>query len=531
MITFKNIRAQINWKKSIPYWPLLMPLLSIAFVTNRTGVTPLLSYLILATLLILSNKLFSNKRHFIVFNTASALVFSTFCFLDFSYAYLFNERITLSTIYIIIASNGNETGDFLSMYLKSELIAIGLLFVGGIIICSLLLKKHLYILRSKNTSPKLIIPILIIGIAALIYKGHFFPKTATEGLLSYSQEIDKINNISISSHGNFELRDLPRSWEDEEEIYVLIIGESTTRHHMGLYGYPRNTTPLLSSRTDDLFVYNQVISPNTHTIPVLDKMLTLEQNDDPAIKYNQTISQLFNSAGFSTYWLSNQAEMGLFETPTRRLSKTSQHDYFTDGSTLDEVLLPQLDQALKGESKHKFIVLHLMGNHFMYSKRYPESFEHFESIPHTIFPSAANQRMINEYDNAVLYNDHIVNEVIEKVNAQNARSFVLYLSDHGEDVYETINEACHVESQGTKPMFDIPFIIWMSEPYQTQRPDLVVKTDRKYSSADLFHTITDLASIPFSRFDSTKSIVNPSFEESDRYILNHLKYEEAFSEK
>ncbi len=40
------------------------------------------------------------------------------------------------------------------------------------------------------------------------------------------------------------------------QTIIVVIGESLTRNHMSLYGYPRNTNPLLSERKDNLYVYN-----------------------------------------------------------------------------------------------------------------------------------------------------------------------------------------------------------------------------------------------------------------------------------
>jgi heptose-I-phosphate ethanolaminephosphotransferase len=300
---------------------------------------------------------------------------------------------------------------------------------------------------------------------------------------------------------------------------------------MGIYGYYRETTPLLNKRKNQLKVFQQVISPNVHTIPALGKILTLENTKDLSKKYNQTLVQLFNASGFKTYWLSNQAALGINETSTRRISKISQSDFFTDGNLLDEVLLPQLKKILNDKCSKKFIVLHLMGTHGAYNKRYPSKFEVFKSKPQTIFPSELAYKSINEYDNAILYNDFIVDQIINQIEEKNTYSSVLYLADHGDDVYQSINTACHNEDRATKPMFDIPFIIWMSKKYKEDRQDLTFNTKRKYNSESLFHSVADLANIDFPRFDATKSIINHSFLEKERIILNGQKYETVYNKK
>ncbi len=48
---------------------------------------------------------------------------------------------------------------------------------------------------------------------------------------------------------------------------ILIIGESTQRGYMSLYGYPLSTTPLLDvlKQNGNLVVFDDVISPYAHT--------------------------------------------------------------------------------------------------------------------------------------------------------------------------------------------------------------------------------------------------------------------------
>src|SRR5690606_14130732 len=100
---------------------------------------------------------------------------------------------------------------------------------------------------------------------------------------------------------------------DAPQTYVVIIGESTSARNMGLYGYYRNTNPLLTEIKDELLIFNDVISPHTHTIPSLNKMLSLSNFENPDVIHCGSIVQLANAAGFSTYWISNQQPIGIHE--------------------------------------------------------------------------------------------------------------------------------------------------------------------------------------------------------------------------
>ncbi len=59
--------------------------------------------------------------------------------------------------------------------------------------------------------------------------------------------------------------------KDEAEIYVLVVGETARACNFGLYGYERNTTPLLD-KTEGLVAFTDVLtqSNTTHkSVPML----------------------------------------------------------------------------------------------------------------------------------------------------------------------------------------------------------------------------------------------------------------------
>jgi len=459
----------------------------------------------------------------------ASMFFSFFVFIEFSFAHIFKHKIGANAIYVMLESNKNEAAEFLSVYFKPELYALALLFLGAIIFSSAFAYRQFYSLENYKLPRVLNLTALVFCLVALYVKGTLLPIYGAETIIDYQRQQQKISEIPISRTGNY--KNVTSVIDADKELHVLIIGESTTRNHMGLYNYYRETNPLLAQRKEQLLVYEDVVSPHTHTLESLDKALILEGSENLNEKYNQNLVQLFNASGFKTYWLSNQEPLGVFGNSTRLVSKTSDEEHFTDGLMLDEIVLEPLRGALNNEEDKKFIVIHLMATHFDYNSRYPSNFDKFKSKPRTKFAHELAYEKINAYDNAVLYNDYIIDTIISEVEAKNEHATILYLSDHGEDVYETIDEACHTETKGTKPMFDIPFFIWQSDKAKELRSDITFDAKRKYSSADLVHTMADLAGIKFQGFDETKSIINSSFEEKDRIILNNKKYDEVFNSK
>lgn len=116
----------------------------------------------------------------------------------------------------------------------------------------------------------------------------------------------------------------------------------------------------------------------------------------------------------------------------------------------------------------------------------------------------------------------IINEIIETVRNTNSYSFVVYFSDHEEEVYDCRNAAMHTETNGTKNMFDIPFIVWLSDEYISHNQEKIMtmrkNVDVSYLNDDFMHSICDLAGISFNLFHREKSIFSSSFISKKRFI-------------
>ena len=115
-----------------------------------------------------------------------------------------------------------------------------------------------------------------------------------------------------------------------------------------------------------------------------------------------------------------------------------------------------------------------------------------------------------------------------KVAAHEAYSFVVYFSDHGDDVFDTQDFVGHYRQKGSKPMFDIPFLAWFSEDYLTnnKRIDTLTNyTNRKYNTENFIYSFSDLINTKFEGFDDTKSLFSPNFKANKRIIKDSLDYD------
>lgn len=475
-------------------------------------------------------------KHFYIVISFS---FFTFCiYFETVYYYLFNTTFSASSIFIVLDSNANEAMEFISLYADVPIAIVSLLFIYVIIRIFLKSNKDwsLELKRSRFNSVKLIDLLIVILLFLKVSKLIVFniPYLVIKSNIEYYQEAKQLDIYKESATGDFQ--DVSRLIKSDDELYVIIIGESTSRSHMGIYNYYRQTTPELHKIKDELLIYNDVISPHAYSIGALTKILTLANYENPDKTDAGSIIQLINKAGFDTYWLSNQRPVGPYESLITKISLSSKHNKFItttiagNNKVLDGNLIDEFDNVINKEGKKKVIFLHLLGTHHHYKNRYPEVFNKFSDVPITNFNSEENHEIINHYDNAILYNDYLISKVIKKVDSAQSRSFVLYFSDHGEEMFDHIDLSGHNEDVYSKNMFDIPFILWRSNGYKLGK-DIKFQDRRRYMIDDLFHGISDLLDIKARETDSSRSIFNTYFENRKRIIKDTIDYDVFFANK
>lgn len=467
-------------------------------------------------------------------------LFFTFCtYTETVYFLIYKTYFSPSTIFVFFDSNPQEVSEFLAFYSTKPIIVLTFITLLVSVWCL----KQLYLLSSqfftvsKNT---IIYSLIFIGIILGFLRlskliDYNFPYLFARSYILYQKESKELDVYKKNKNGNFESVAVKPS--SAQQVYVLVLGESTTKSHLGVYDYARPTTPLLSAQKDDLLLFQDVISPNTYSVASVTKLLTLANYEYPKATGQGSIIQLANAADFETFWLSNQRPLGPYESLITKLSFSSDHTKFIttvnagNSKSLDADLLSDFDAVLNQSQSNKiFILLHLIGTHHNYEDRYPPSFNVFNGMVNSNFRSDAIAEKINHYDNAVLYNDFVLNAVIDRLKTLNANSFMLFLSDHGEELYTDLNIAGHNEDTPTKSMYEIPFILWQSEKYKEYR---TIDTDvnKPYMSDDLFHGLADLMGIQCNQVDYQRSIFSDRFKERPRIILDSIDYDTAFRSK
>jgi heptose-I-phosphate ethanolaminephosphotransferase len=315
-----------------------------------------------------------------------------------------------------------------------------------------------------------------------------------------------------------------------KNTYVFIIGESTSRHHFGNYGYCRNTTPLLSKR-NDINTFSDVISSNTSTVECLSRCLTMKNETENVHDFScPNIIDIANACNMKTYWLSNQAKEGiLYNSITMATDRASVKYFSMDDNEVkntekyDEVLLPQLQKALADSAQNKLIILHLMGTHFQYRNRYPKAFQKFETTAEwkQQFPYANSEsklQTINEYDNAVLYNDYLLDSIFTMLaTVQNAQA--IYISDHAEEVFDYRNFLGHTPQGGNPWLHDVPMITWHVAD------SLLTNKNKPYQLNRMFYTLCSWMNIDGKNLPWQESIFRKEYVEKKRTLCNGKEYQ------
>lgn len=313
----------------------------------------------------------------------------------------------------------------------------------------------------------------------------------------------------------------------EPETYVLVIGESARPDHWSLNGYSRDTAPRLSE-IPRLVSFQNVISawPATRlAVPVI--LVGQQASNHRAEPDRASIVSLFKQGGFHTYWLSNQAPLGLHDSiiavhaqEADELVFTNPTDH-TQAGNHDGVLIPIFKKMLEQPYPRKMFVIHMMGSHKRYDLRYPSEFRHFLPDELGKIVGDASASVVNSYDNSVAFTDHVLAELISELDRiSGGHSALLYLSDHGQTL--PVN-GCDTDGHGRRNEADfrVAALLWMSESLHRQRPHLLEQArklkDAPLESVGAFHALAELARLRFPDWNPQRSWVSPDWQPRTRW--------------
>ena len=457
-----------------------------------------------------------------------------------AYFCIYGQEFSQSVIFTIFESNPAESQEFIAQYFVWWMIPVFLahtlfawllwrnikpfqmppkkaLLVSGLILAGLIVYPLLkYKLIDHDPVDKVVDKL----------QGRFEPAVPWQLVIGYLQYREQLANMEALLKGNAQIPPLQNLQDKNADLpatLVLVIGESTNRQHMSLYGYPRKTTPQLDAMKDELLVFKQVIGPRPYTIEALQQVLTFADQQHPNLYLTKpSIMNMMRQAGYKSFWITNQQTMTKRNTMLTTFSKYTDKQVYLNHTRLqnsrqyDGDVLAPFAEALQDPAPRKLIVLHLLGTHMKYKYRYPDEYIHFKDNANLAPVLSENKvEVINSYDNAVLYNDFVVSNIIKTYKESRQNGFLVYFSDHGEDVYEApgYNVLGRNEASPTLPMYAIPFLLWMTPEWRAKMPEISNDVlERPYSMSHFIHTWADLAGLQFTDYEPHKSLINPGFE-------------------
>lgn len=541
-------------------------------------------YLLCAILAVIPRKVRRVIRAVLAFIFYAVALIDMFCYVHFE------STLTPTMLMLFFETTGREAGEFLQSYVGWDLITSKTGLILLIALLHLAWNMVAQQLRSnKMFGPRLAPPVVwtlsaLAGIAAFAFFIHcgsrcWDNKCATVRLMSKhnigeveheltqkgcanlylpiyrlmfslyanrlaAKQVDRL--IATSEHVSVE------SCDFRSPQIVLIIGESYNRHRSQLYGYQRPTTPRQLQRMQDstLVAFTDVVAPWNLTSFVFKHMFSLHCiGDDGEWCDSPLFPQVFRKAGYHVKFLTNQFlpksgeevydfSGGFFlNNPT--LSRALFDERNSKLHRYDEGLLEDYDRMVaKKRYPHQLTIFHLMGQHVDYRARFPmKTRRKFTPADYNRTDLSPQRQQINaDYDNAVLYNDSVVDQIIRRFENENA--IVIYVPDHGEECFNGSlpfygrMHSADIDYRLAREEFEIPFWIWASDEYRMTHP-YGWKAIQEYRHRPLMtdalpHTLLFLGGIHSNYYRKDYDVLNAEYNTKRPRVLkmttdyNHL---------
>lgn len=522
-------------------------------VSGYSGTNGLRDSLLFSSLWLIPVLLFPNRTRIIAAIIGVVLWAASLAAL--SYFVIYGQEFSQSVLFVMFESNANEASEYLSQYFSMKIILVALVYTAVAIFLwtrlrpvyipspwrwlvsfALLYGLVLHPIVMNTVIHQKPLEKAINGLASRMEPAA--PWQFISGYYQYRQQLTSLKNLLNENDALPPLANFKDSSGDAPRTLVLVIGESTQRGRMSLYGYPRETTPELDAlhkNDPKLTVFNNVVTSRPYTIEILQQALTFANEKNPDLYLTKpSLMNMMKQAGYKTFWITNQQTMTARNTMLTVFSKQTDKQFYMNqqrtqsAREYDTNVLAPFKEVMADPAEKKFIIVHLLGTHIKYKFRYPENQGVFDGKTdnHPAGLSKDEQESYNDYDSANRYNDHVVASLIKDYKATDPNGFLLYFSDHGEEVYDTPPHKTQGrnEDNPTRHMYTIPFLVWTSEKWQAAHPrDFTQDVDRKYSSSELIHTWSDLAGLSYDGFDPTRAVTSPQFTPVTRWIGNPYK--------
>lgn len=326
---------------------------------------------------------------------------------------------------------------------------------------------------------------------------------------------------------------------------IVYVGESVSRLHWSLYGYPRPTTDSLDKYEGkgELIKFEKIHSPHTHTSPSLLEVFSISAQDNGSLvrprpierRKRTSLVDVFRKGGVKTHLYNNQGTSGHWNMSSSLIFKNAyvnkssstkilgNADHLDKKKPFDHVFLEDFLTHVKAIPKEEksLSVFHSYAGHGPYAQYIPISYRGIvDDFYHEISSSAlfgkakniATIENIESYDSAMRYiSDNLV-QVFNEVDTINKATVVIYFSDHGESLWSGRG---HDSARYVWEMSAVPFLMYFNEAAKValEKKHMTYKRRAKLENAD---SLANLNSLLFDLFDA-KITKNIDFKDSLNY--------------
>ncbi|WP_029147478.1 phosphoethanolamine transferase [Methylophilus sp. 5] len=286
--------------------------------------------------------------------------------------------------------------------------------------------------------------------------------------------------------------------DQHHELIIMVVGETARFDRFSLNGYHRITNPRLAK--ENVVSFKQVTSCGTSTgvsVPCMFSMLSRKHYDEEQALHMENALDVLSRQGVKVLWRDNNSDSKgvALRVPYEDFKSPAHNPVCDDNECRDIGMLHGLDKFVADNKDHDImIVLHQMGNHGPeYYRRYPDQFKQFTPICKTGRLSECSQQEVdNAYDNAILYTDYFLSEVIQflKKYDSHRETAMLYVSDHGESLGEHgiyLHAAPYLIAP--QEQTHVPAIVWVGQHFDYQLPQISQYADYPLSHDDVFCTL------------------------------------------
>lgn len=505
-----------------------------------------------------------------------AALYDTFCI------YHFGEGITPTMIAFLFNTDSHEVVDFLNTY-GGEFFTdwhtdVLLLLIIGHILLSWKIRKIRLPLFHFRKCKRYVLPVYCMLVSlglvvswpirrqylellsqqnqtdteALIFQGYYQSAYAPplkwifahKSLLLVDDEIERLKESTFCTQID--------SCSHRSKHIVVIIGESYNRHHSQLYGYSLPTTPHQKEWAEkgNLVVFTDVVSSWNITTNSFNQFFSLHHYGAERVWADYPLFPiLFRHAEYRVAFLSNQFRRkrksksfnlagGFFLNSSafyRGLFDICNHKKSHNDLEFVTMNLPLISDC----SAYKLDIIHLRGQHFEYENHYPKEQQFFKIADYRNRQlNDEEKQVVAHYDNATRWNDVVVDSILR--NYKDSDAVVIYLADHGEEVYDDLPVKGRIYATPTarqaRQEFEIPFWIWCSSKYIDHHPDIVAQirsaARRPWITDRLPHLLLYLSGISHADYDERLSLIGPQNDVTiPRMIDGIIDYDSLMTSK